>query len=218
MPANKDLKRLVRVRMEKTGESYTAARAQVVKKSSSTSYAAVAGMSDDAVNAKTGRTWERWVKALDHDGADNLTHAEIAKLIKTKYDTPSWWTQMVAVGYERIKGLRAYGQGRDGTHSASKSRTYPVRVGTLFDAWADARARKRWLGDVSLRTRTATRPKSMRLQGSDGVILEVNFLAKGAGKSAVAIAYDKFPDKAAAERFKTDWAERLDALGESLRS
>ena len=32
MPRNKDLKRLVRARMQKTGEAYTAARAQIVAK------------------------------------------------------------------------------------------------------------------------------------------------------------------------------------------
>ena len=31
MPTNKDFKRLVRSRMEKTGESYTSARAQLLK-------------------------------------------------------------------------------------------------------------------------------------------------------------------------------------------
>ena len=32
MPRNKDLKRLVRARMKKTGEAYTSARAQILKK------------------------------------------------------------------------------------------------------------------------------------------------------------------------------------------
>ena len=32
MPRQKDLKRLVRARMKKTGEAYTAARAQIIKK------------------------------------------------------------------------------------------------------------------------------------------------------------------------------------------
>jgi hypothetical protein len=32
MPRQKDLKRLVRARMRKTGEAYTAARAQILKK------------------------------------------------------------------------------------------------------------------------------------------------------------------------------------------
>ena len=58
MPTNKDLKRLVRARMTKTGEAYTAARAHIISKpktklrSKSASvapamdYAAAAGMSD----------------------------------------------------------------------------------------------------------------------------------------------------------------------------
>ena len=33
MPRNKDLKRLIRARMDKTGESYTAARAHLVSES-----------------------------------------------------------------------------------------------------------------------------------------------------------------------------------------
>ena len=53
MPRDKDLKRLVRARMKKTGEAYTAARAQVLRKSPkpatpSPEYAKLAGMADDA--------------------------------------------------------------------------------------------------------------------------------------------------------------------------
>ena len=36
MPTNKDFKRVVRARMTKTGESYTAARAQLLKKRQTT--------------------------------------------------------------------------------------------------------------------------------------------------------------------------------------
>ncbi len=60
---NKDLKRIIRARMKKTGESHTAARAQVVRKkqrpadrNTPVDYAQTAGMSDQAVEAKTGHT------------------------------------------------------------------------------------------------------------------------------------------------------------------
>jgi len=43
--------------------------------------------------------------------------------IREKYKTPGWWTQMVAVGYERIRGLRAHGQKRSGEWSLTKSKT-----------------------------------------------------------------------------------------------
>lgn len=79
MPTGKDLKRLVRARMKKTGESYTAARAQILNKktvdarpakagryiapvasgfSRTADYAALAGMSDASVKEATGCTWE----------------------------------------------------------------------------------------------------------------------------------------------------------------
>ena len=45
MPKKKDLKRLIRTRMQKTGESYTAARSQFVKSSPRTAeYPTIAGM------------------------------------------------------------------------------------------------------------------------------------------------------------------------------
>lgn len=48
MPKNKDLKRLIRARMEKTGESYTAARSHLLSKDLPlpAEYAQLAGMRD----------------------------------------------------------------------------------------------------------------------------------------------------------------------------
>lgn len=231
MPSHKDLKRLVRARMRKTGEAYTAARAQIVKKTQRRSpnatpaarpvaaaagdFASLAGMSDAAVKQHTGCTWKRWVHALDHHGAAEMPHRDIVTLVSAKYKVPDWWSQMVTVGYERIKGLRARGQRRDGTYEASKSRTFAVPVATLFDAWADARRRKRWL-DERVTIRTATAPKSIRIGWSDGSIIAVGFYAKGASKSSVAVQHAKLPDRDTAERLKQYWAERLDALGHSL--
>jgi len=237
MPRQKDLKRLVRARMEKTGEAYTAARAQVLRKPRTPKrteaaaapaapatvthpeprdYAVLAGMSDDVIKEMTGCTWELWVKALDYARAYELSHREIAKLVKEKYDTPSWWTQTVAVGYERIKGLRARGQQRNGSFTMTRSRTYGVDVTTLFDAWADGRRRKRWLGETGVKVRTSTAPKSMRLQMPDGAIVAVGFYAKGKDKSAVQLEQARLPDRATAEALKQRWSERLDALRETL--
>ena len=230
MPKNKDLKHLVRARMRKTGEAYTAARAQIVKHprgrapnatpvASSTAAAGDlalrAGLSDAAVKQHTGCTWERWVRALDHHGAAAMPHREIVALVSTTYKVPDWWSQMVTVGYERIKGLRARGQRRDGSYEATKSRTFGVPVATLFDAWANARRRQAWL-DERVTIRTATAPKSMRIGWSDGSIIAVGFYAKGASKSSVAVQHAKLPDRDSAERLKQFWTERLDALGDSL--
>ena len=240
MPQQKDLKRLVRARMRKTGEAYTTARAHIIKKprtktaattassvarkSSTTTklpagdYARIAGMSDAKIKEKTGCTWERWVRALDHHGAAEMSHREIAELVRAKYKVGDWWTQTVTVGYERIKGLRARGQRRDGSFEASKSRTFDVPVSELFEAWADEKTRQRWLNGEKLRIRTATAPKSMRLDWPGGGIVAVGFYAKGAGKSSVAVGHEKLPDQETAARIKAEWAEHLSALAELLGS
>jgi hypothetical protein len=69
MPRNKDLKRLVRARMSKTGEAHTAARARLTdnpKKATRAAaavvteplvdYAEIAGTRDTVIREKTGRT------------------------------------------------------------------------------------------------------------------------------------------------------------------
>jgi hypothetical protein len=218
--------------MNKTGEAYTAARAQILKKSRAAktasapvaptpsnpapNYAKLAGMSDATIKEKTGCTWDRWVFALDRLGAEKMTHREIADLVFKKYKVDGWWSQTVTVGYERIKGLRAKGQRRDGSYEASKSRTFNVPVGRLFDAWTDTSVRRRWLNEPGVRIRTATKPKSIRLGHSDGRIVAVWFTPKGDTKSSVAVTHAKLPDPETANILKQYWTERLDALGEVL--
>jgi hypothetical protein len=76
MPRQKDLKRHVRARMQKTGESYTAARAHLVRKPHPDApplpphYVARAGMSNDAIRSNTGRTWSEWVATPRRDRCD----------------------------------------------------------------------------------------------------------------------------------------------------
>jgi hypothetical protein len=186
MPANKDFKRLVRARMRKTGEAYTAARAQLLQKTTPVKpapaaqpkpdYAKLAGVSDATIEAQTGCTWEKWVFVLDKHGADKLSHRDLADLIKTKYKTADWWTQNVAVGYERIRGLRVRGQRRDGSYSGNKSRTFNVPVDRVFEAWSDSAQRKQWM-TPSARVRTAQTNKSIRLGLSDGAIIAAWFTA-----------------------------------------
>ncbi|HYN80635.1 MAG TPA: hypothetical protein VES88_03975 [Gemmatimonadaceae bacterium] len=232
MTRNKDLKRLVRTRMKKTGEAYTTARAQITRKTAARKrtatasapaattnpkeYATLAGMSDEVIKQRTGCTWVRWVTALDYHGAEQMAHGDIARLVNEKYKIPGWWSQTVTVGYERIKGLRARGQRRDGTYEASKSRTFNVPVTKLFDAWKDANVRKRWLDETGVKVRTATAPKSMRLGWSDGTIVAVGFTPKGAKKSSVAVQHTKLPDRVTADRLKQYWSEQFDALSDAL--
>jgi hypothetical protein len=212
MPKNKDLKRLARARMDKTGESYTTARSQLLRKKVPVNLAEIAGMSDEAVRARTGREWKEWVRILDAKGAASMSHRDIARYAYEELGIPGWWAQMITVGYERIRGLREKGQRRGGTYEIGKSRTFPVPVGTLYRSFSVARTRREWLPDVALAVRKATPSKSMRLTWPDGTSVEAYFLSKGPRKSQVAIQHRGIASKADSSRRKEYWAERLSAL------
>jgi uncharacterized protein YndB with AHSA1/START domain len=214
MPTQKDFKRLVRTRIQKTGEAYTAARLQLLKKKEpAPDYARAAGMSDASVRKASGRDWREWVTLLDAARSTEKPHREIVAHVSS-LGTPDWWSQMITVGYERIRGLRDRGQRRGGGYSASKSRTFPVEVARLYRAIRNDKLRRRWL-DVKTSFRSGTPGKRMRMTWDDGSIVTFEFTAKG-GKSAVAVGHEKLPDKAAAEAVKKAWAERFDRLAEFL--
>lgn len=233
MPKQKDLKRLVRARMQKTGEAYTAARAQLLAKQKAPAalpapassapargpkpdYAALAGVADATIQARTGCTWEKWVGALDFHKAVALPHREIARLVREEFGIGDWWAQSVAVGYERIKGLREIGQRRSGSYEVNRSKTLPVPVATLYAAFAEARRRKRWLPGVELTVRKATPARSMRITWSDATSVEAWFEAKSEGKSTVHVQHTKLGSKADADAVRRYWGERMAALTELL--
>src|SRR5690554_1643382 len=84
----------------------------------------------ETVAARTGRDWAAWVSFLDVHEAHDLPHAEIAKLVLVETGL-GWSSQPEALGYERIRGLRAVGQQRSGEFEANRSKTMPVPVERL---------------------------------------------------------------------------------------
>lgn len=216
MPKNKDLKRLVRDRMRRTGESYTAARQHVVRANTDRQdLAALAGMSDEAVQKKTARDWRGWVDLLDAAGATSKPHKEIAQLLREVHDVPAWWSQTITVGYERIRGLRAKGQRRGGGYDVNKSKTFAVPVATLYAAFR-AKQRGRWMGDVACKVRTASRDKSMRVTWPDGTGVNFHFWPKAPRKCQLQLQHGGLPDEKAAQRVRDEWTARLTALAKVL--
>ena len=219
MPIQKDLKRLVRARMRKTGESYTAARARILArapakapaekpKSLLLDLAKTAGMSDDAVRVKTGKTWGEWVAELDRAGGAAQPHKELARFLATEHGLSAWWSQTVTVGYERIRGKRELGQRCDGKYGVNKSKTFAVPLERLWRAFGRC---ERWLGadHGKLRMSKATRLKYMRMKWEDGTPVNVNFTSKGPAKSQLQLQHDKLATRADAERLRAYWSARL---------
>jgi uncharacterized protein YndB with AHSA1/START domain len=180
-----------------------------------TATAAKPRMSDEAVEAKTGKTWSRWFKHLDAAGAKKMSHQEIVAHLVEKHDVRPWWTQMVAVTYEQARGLRDKHQKPEG-YEISVSRTIEASIGKAFKAWTDDKIRRQWLPS-NLTIRKATTNKSLRVTWDDGkTSLAVAFLPKGADKSQVVAQHSKIPDAKRAAKMKKFWTQALDRLKEVL--
>jgi hypothetical protein len=219
MTTQRSFKRLVRSRMEKTGESYTAARASLLAAEEPKAAVRPAlATSDEAIRRRTGRGWEEWFDLLDEWGAAERSHREIARWVaeQQSVDPLAWNAQAVAGSYEFARGLRAVGEHPDG-FAITASRTVAVPVERLYEAFVDESLRERWLPEAELRERTATRPRSARFDWGDGETrVNVTFLAKADGKSTVAVAHERLADAQEAERIKAYWRDRVATLKEVL--
>ena len=217
MTRHKSFKRLVRARMEKTNESYAAARAALLSaEKTKPTEAPTLTMSEESILRRTGRGWEAWFDLLDEAGAADWPHPEIARWLADEHGIAGWDAQSVTVSYERARGGRAVGQRPDG-FSVTASKTVAVPVERLYDAFVEKSPRERWLPDGELRERTATRPKSARYDWGDGETrVIVGFESKGEAKSTVALEHARLPDAKEAERMKVFWRERLAALKSQL--
>jgi uncharacterized protein YndB with AHSA1/START domain len=112
--------------------------------------------------------------------------------------------------------LRVRGQQRDGTFEVSRSKVIHVPVDVLFDAFVDAKQRRRWLTEFEPEVRRATRPKSLRMRWPDGSAVDIGFFTKGDKKSQVAIGHTKLASQREADRMKAFWSEKLQGLAALL--
>jgi uncharacterized protein YndB with AHSA1/START domain len=219
MTRQRSFKRLVRARMEKTGESYTAARAVLLagEEPKATEQSPLL-TSDERIRQRTGRGWEEWFDLLDDWGAAERTHREIARWVADQLGIGPlvWDAQAITSSYERARGLREVGETEQG-FAVSATRTVAVPVERLFDAVVEESQRRSWLPDGELSERTATRPRSARFDWGDGTSrVIVAFDAKGEQKSTMALQHVRLADGDEAERMKAYWRERVTALKEEL--
>lgn len=214
MTTHKSFKLLVRARMSKTGESYTAARSMLLAGREVLDERKLP-TTDERIRDRTGRGWEEWFEWLDARGASELGHREIAKLVAAELGVAplAWNAQGVTSGYELTHGLREPGQKEDGTWSVSVSRTLAAPVERAYDAVVAS------LAAAGARERTATRPLRARFDwGEHGSRVHVTFAGKDDGRAVVSLQHVRLPAAADADQTKAYWRERLDAIKAELAS
>jgi hypothetical protein len=173
---------------------------------------------DEAVQAKTGKTWAEWLAVLDAAGAAGMSHKEIVEYLHARHNVGPWWRQSITVAYEQERGLRLKHEKPEG-FQISRSKTVNAPLVSLYEAWSNEKLRQGWLADPGFTARKATSGKSMRITWVDGTTsVEVNFYDKGGEKAQVTVQHSKLPGSEEAERMKVYWEENLARLKDVLES
>lgn len=172
--------------------------------------------SSPALVRDTGRDRADWFALLDAWGAGGRKYAEIAAWLTGEHGLSKWWAQKLIVEYEQARGLRAAGVRRDGTFSATATKTIGVPLERAVASFTEPALRRGWLSDIDLDERTSRPGRSARFDLPDGTRLNVDFAAKGASKTQVAVEHSHLPDAPAVAESKQAWRSRLAFLKELL--
>lgn len=170
------------------------------------------GIGNEAVQKRTGKTWDEWFANLDRSGARKMKHPEIAVMLHEKLGCSGWWSQMITVGYEQARGMREKHQKPEG-YQISRSKTLAAPIAAAYKAWTDTRQRDRWLAETGFTVRKANINKSLRITWKDGkTSVEVFFCPKGPGNTQVVVQHSRLADARQAERAKAYWCKQLEKL------
>ena len=237
----KKLKKAIRSRSRKTGESYAAARRQVLKarrKGSTLPGVAAAprgplpparsGISEAAVVKKTGHGLDYWFAALDAFGAPAKGHTASATHLYEALGVPGWHAQMISVAYEHARGLRGVNQTCAGDFQVSVSRVVPASVPEVAEAFRDAGRRAAWLRGAEAGLARAlgaafkgAKAKEIKTKGKgyawfsfpwNGSRVEIRITGKANGSASVVADNIKLADAALVEERRALWKAALAGL------
>ncbi|HET7726608.1 MAG TPA: hypothetical protein VFK54_04710 [Candidatus Limnocylindrales bacterium] len=220
MTTHKVFKQRVRARMAKTGESYTTARQQLIRRAGpgapastdpapATAAPAAPPMSDAATIRATGRSQADWFARIDAAGVGAQGHTAIARWLVTEHGVGGWWSQSITVGYERARGLRAKGQMADG-FTISATLTIAADPDRVLDAFVRADERERWLPGLGLSQRRTSAANTARfdwLEPASRIVVWAT--PRPDGRTTVTVSHERLPDAATGERMQVFWRSKL---------
>jgi hypothetical protein len=193
----------------------TPAVAVAPKKPARKSIKEAAGVSTDAVARRTGKTWDDWFAVLDNAGAATLDQRGIIAILAQKHGIGPWWQQMIAVGYESLRGAAEKPPAVDG-FQISSSCTLDAPLTRVFRLWNDSGERARWLADDRFVVRASTADKVIRARWGKGSSHVAVSFAEKAGRTEVSVEHHQIESRGAAEQMKAYWAKKLGLLDQAL--
>jgi len=211
MTKNEAFKKRIRLRMEKTGERYNAARRALISNDLKPGWVSHPEVPNENVAAATGKSWNEWRAILDEWGATDADHPRIATYLAEHHGLDGWWSQSVTIGYERITGRRLPNQMSDGTFTAIKNRTMHGSAADLRSLLDDDQTRLELFGGRA--TQALSRPgvKTPRFAVGPG-IAKVTITDKGDGRMTIGVEHEKLPTADDVAEWKFFWTDWLDAI------
>jgi uncharacterized protein YndB with AHSA1/START domain len=182
-----------------------------VRKPARKSIKEAAGVSTDAVARRTGKSWDDWFDVLDSAGAATLDQRGVIAILAQKHGIGPWWQQMIAVGYESVRGKSDKPPAADGFRINS-SCTLDAPLPRVFRLWNDAGERARWLADDRFVVRGATADKSIRARWGKGTSHVAVSFSEKSGRTEVSVEHHQIESSAAAEQMKAYWTKKLGLL------
>jgi hypothetical protein len=239
MTEARKLKKAIRARARKTGESYAAARRSYLKPPPAPKPAprpkpgAPGGLSDPKAIEHTGHDLAHWFAVLDRFSQGRKDHKAAARHLSEDHAVPMWYCQGITVAWERARGQRVMNQSCDGDFQVSVSRVVPVGLSRLFALLGDRRERAAFLKEADpalVRALTAAleggqskglrmvNPKRARLRykwepGTVEIAIEDR---PGGGKCTIVAANEGLTRASAVDERRAVWRDALDALRRHL--
>jgi hypothetical protein len=216
MTKQETFKKRIRTRMAKTGERYVAARRSLIEAASQGERAWVSQpeLSDERVQAATGRGWNEWCDLIDGWPGHDDGHTAIAAWVHAEFDVDGWWSQAVTGGYERITGRRLPNQDPDGSFVANKSKTVRVDADWLRSMVLDDDDRRDLFPGVATTLRSKPESKSLRV-GIGGGVAIMSFTAVDDGRARVSIQHRGLATVDQVDEWKFYWSDWLEALDQA---
>lgn len=246
MTQQKKLKKAIRARARKTGESYTAARRHVLRGRGRTAPATTVAApgrpakrveprkGETGVIKKTGHGYDHWFAVLDTFGAPAKGHTASAAHLYREHGVPGWHSQMITVAYERERGLRAMNQSAAGDFQVNVSKTVPVPMADVVDALRSVRRRAAWLegadpalGRALEAALNGPKPRQVKVRANgiaglrypwDAGRVEIDIVGKPNGRTSVVASMTKLSGSAQVEERRAQWKTALEGLKGHLTS
>ena len=115
--------------------------------------------------------------------ANAMPHKQVAQLLADK-GCPSWWSQMIAVEYERARGGRKKNEREGGTYAVNVTKVMPVGLSKLFAAATGEKTRKDWFPRRRVRGDLEDQGQILARQVEEGPQAGIRLLRQGRGQIA----------------------------------